>query len=102
MSNQYAENFYEIPTILATSDNLRQVIIALIKNEPIPGKVLEDSNGSRLEVFRGILTGLTNGDIDLAHAFQQTPEKLPRQTSPHSSNNRVFSHRWEERLVIPN
>ena len=99
MSNQYAENFFEIPTALAANDRLRQTVITLIKSEPMPGKVLEDSNGNRLEIFRSILTDLANGTIDLVNAFQRTREELARQTSPHSSNNRVFSRGWEERQV---
>ena len=63
------------------------------------GKVLEDNNGNRLEVFRGILTDLANGEINLVDAFQRTQEELPRQTSPHSSNNQVFPRGWEERQV---
>ena len=99
MSTQYAENFFEIPTALSANDSLQQVVIALIKNEPMPGKVLEDGNGNRLQVFRDILTALANGKIDLAEAYRRTQEELPRQTSPHSSNNRVFSRGWEERQV---
>ena len=99
MSNEYAENFFGISTALAANDNLRQTVIALIKSEPMLGKVLEDNNGNRLEVFRGILTDLANGEINLVDAFQRTQEELPRQTSPHSSNNQVFPRGWEERQV---
>ena len=99
MSKQFADNFFEIPMALAANDELRQAVIALIQSEPMPGKGLEDSSGSRLEAFRSILTDLANGEIKLVVACQQTEERLPRYTSPHRSNNRVFPSGWAERLV---
>ena len=99
MSNQYAENFFDILNVLAANRNLRQGVITLIKNEPMPGKILEDNNGKRLEIFRDILTDLVNGVISLTEAYQRTEDELPRHTSPHSSNNRVFAKGWSERLV---
>ena len=68
MSKQFADNFFEIPMALAANDELRQAVIALIQSEPMPGKGLEDSSGSRLEAFRSILTDLANGEIKLVVA----------------------------------
>ena len=99
MSDQYAENFFEIPNALTVNNTLLQLITDLIGSESIPGKVLEDDNGDRLGAFRDILIDLVNGKIVLETAYQQTELKLPRHTSSHSSNSRVFPDRWAERLV---
>lgn len=99
MSNQYAEDFFDIPTALVMNGDLLQLVVSLIESDSIPGKVLEDDSGNRLEVFRHILTELANGEIGLETAYQQTQTRLPIHTSPHSSNSRVFSDRWAERLV---
>ena len=99
MPNQYAENFFEIPTALAANDDLRQLVVSFIKSDPILGKTLEDDSGNRLRVFRDILIELANDRIFLETAYQQTEAKLPRHTSPHKSNSRAFSSGWAERLV---
>ena len=99
MPNQYAEDFFEIPTSLAANDDLRHFVVSLIESEPILGKALEDDSGNRLRAFRDILTALANGKIFLEAAYQQTEAKLPKHTSPHSSNSQAFSNRWGERLV---
>ena len=99
MSDQYAENFFEIPNALTVNNALPQFITDLIGSESIPGKVLEDDNGDRLGAFRDILIDLVNGKIVLETAYQQTELKLPRHTSSHSSNSRVFPDRWAERLI---
>jgi len=96
-SNQYAENFYEIPDVLARNENLRRAMLRLIDTEPMPGKVTE--GGNRLEVFRRILRDLTNGEFDLGEAYLKTQVEIPRHESPHSHNNRVFPQGWAERLV---
>lgn len=99
MSNQYAENFFEIPTAIAANDNLRHAVIKLIASKPMPGKVLEDDNENRLKAFRHILTELANGKICLTAAYQQAEVELSMHTSPYRFNFEVFSDRWAERLV---
>ena len=99
MSNQYAEDFFEILTALTANDDLRQLVVDLVENEPISGQALEDDSGNRLGVFRAILTELVNSRTSLETAYQQTEAKLPRHTSPHKSNSRVFPSGWAERLV---
>lgn len=99
MPNQYAEDFFEIPTALAANDDLRQFVVSLIESDPILGKALEDDSGNRLRAFRDILIELANGKILLNAAYQETEAKLPRHTSPHKSNSQAFSSRWTERLV---
>lgn len=97
MSDRFAEDFFEIPAALATNDDLREAVVALIQNEPMPGKVLE--GGNRLDVFRAIIVDLSSGDILLDEAYWRTETETPRHTSPHSSNNRVFPEGWPERQV---
>lgn len=77
MSNQYAENFFDILNVLDANRNLQQEVITLNKNKPILGKSLEDNNGKRLEIFRDILTDLVNGVIGLTEAYQRTEDELP-------------------------
>ena len=99
MPNQYAKDFFEIPTALAANDDLRQRVVSLIESDSILGKALEDDSGNRLRSFRDILIELANSKIFLDAAYQETEAKLPRHTSPHSSNSQAFSSRWAERLV---
>ena len=99
MSNQYAEDFFEILDVLTINNELQRLIIALIESEPIPGKVLESNSGDRLGVFKDILIELVNGKVSLDTAYQQTETKLPRHTSLHKSNSRVFPGGWSERLI---
>lgn len=99
MLNQYAEDFFEIPTALAANDDLRQLVVSLIESDPILGKALEDDSGDRLRAFRDVLIELANSKILLDAAYQETEAKLPRHTSSHSSNSRVFPNRWAERLI---
>jgi hypothetical protein len=97
MPNILANDFNEILSVLSRNDELRIEILALISNQPMPGKATE--GGDRLEKFRAILIDLVNNQIDLTQAYERTKVELPRQTSLYSSNNRVFSDNWEERLV---
>ena len=97
MPNRFAEDFFEIPATLTINDDLREAVTVLIQNQPMPGKVLE--GGNRLEVFRGILIDVANGDIVLDEAYLRTETEIPRHTSPHSSSNRVFPDGWAERQV---
>ena len=97
MPDEFAQDFFDIPATLAANDVLRDAVVTLIQNEPMPGKVLE--GGDRLEVFRAVLTDLARGDISLNEAYQRTNSELPRHASLHSQNNRVFSQGWAERQV---
>jgi hypothetical protein len=97
MPDRFAQDFFEIPDALATNNDLREAVLALVQNEPMPGKVLE--GGNRLDLFREILTDLTTGDISLDEAYWRTETEIPRHTSPHSSSNRVFPQGWAERQV---
>jgi hypothetical protein len=97
MTSRYAEDFTEIPTVLNQNPGLRAEMLALIRDQPMPGKVTE--GGARLEDFREILTDLARGDIDLSRAIWRTEAELPQQASPHQHNNRVSPTGWAERLV---
>ncbi len=93
----YANDFFEISHALSNNRNLRNRIIQLIQERPIPGKVLE-GNGREL-IFRGILVKLVIGELDLSSAFQDVEQLIPEQTSPYSGNKRVFPTKWGERLI---
>ena len=97
MSEELANEFSQILPTLSQNDELRAAILSLIDAEPIPGKATE--GGNRLEQFRQILRDLANNQIGLQEAFLRVSRDLPRNTSPHSSSNRVFADGWEERLV---
>ena len=94
---EYADDFFDIPYVLAHNGELREAVISLVQSEPMPGKVLEGAN--RLELFRLILIDLVNGEVGLQDAYLQTHETIPRTTSPHGSSNRVFAKGWAERQV---
>lgn len=97
MSSVLANDFNKILSVLSQNDKLRISTLDLINNQPIPGKATE--GGDRLEKFKAILIDLINNQIDLTEAYKRTNVELPRQTSCHSSNNKVFPAHWEERLV---
>jgi hypothetical protein len=97
MSDVLASDFTEVLTVFSQNDELCNATLALIANQPMPGKATEGEG--RLEEFRVILTDLVNGQINLTEAYERTSVDLSRQASPHSGNNRVFSDGWEERLV---
>ena len=97
MADSYASDFTEIPATLAVNAELRSSVERLVKQEPIPGKVLE--GGNRLDAFRSILLDLIVGRVDLHEAYRRTGRDLPRTSSPYSRSNLVFAEGWEERLV---
>jgi hypothetical protein len=97
MTDMYAQDFMGIPDAIGQNDALRQRIIALIAVQPMPGKVTE--GGDRLQRFRAILVDLVNAQITLSQAIRRTAIDIPRDTSLHGANNRVFAHDWDERLV---
>lgn len=97
MSSSYADEFSGIPAALIHNEQLRASILQLISNQPMPGKVTE--GGARLQDFRQILQELVEGKLDLTSAYRRTEIELPRSTSIHGANNRVFASGWAERLV---
>lgn len=97
MTDLYARDFSGIPDALLHNVVLRQRVIALIEVQPMPGKVLE--GGDRLQRFRAILVDLVKAQITVGQAIRLAGTQISRDTSPHSANNRVFAHDWDERLV---
>lgn len=95
--SEWAHDFYEIPESVDGNEELRDTIINLLENDPIPGKVTE--GGDRIEALRGILNAVFNGNLDIWEAISQVSSELPRRESPHSANNQVFPSGWEERLI---
>jgi len=65
--------------------------------QDMPGKATE--GGDRLDQFRAILVELIQGRVSLVQAVMLVQQRLPREQSTHSANNRVFPFGWEERLV---
>lgn len=92
-----ANDFTEILPTLSQNKDLFQEVYTLIKNRPILGKVIEESD--RLETFRDILKDLVANKINLNEAYERTEVELPRHKSKHSHNNKVFAKGWAERLV---
>lgn len=97
MSDVYANEFGEIPVALAQNDALRQGVLRVVADEPMPGKVTE--SGDRLSHFRNILKDLVENDISLLEACNRVEMEIPRESSPYSASNRVFAAGWAERLV---
>jgi hypothetical protein len=97
MSKIWANEFGEIFQTLVERLDLREAILKLIDEQPIPGKVTE--GGNRLSTFRLILKRLIKGEISLSEAYARIEVELPRSGSFHSGNNRVFADGWAERLV---
>lgn len=97
MSEVWADEFSDIPAVLAARPDLREAMAALIKDKEIQGKVTEGSD--RIARLRDILLEFVNGKHSVASAARAVEERLPRATSPHAGNNRVFPDRWAERLV---
>jgi len=93
----YAKQFSEISNILEQRADLRDYIINLIDQQPIPGKVTEGND--RLLSFREILKSLVKGQISLVDACVRTEKDLPRELSIHAANNKVFASGWAERLI---
>jgi hypothetical protein len=97
VSGKYANDFFEIPSTLASNKDLRDAVIHLIDAASMPGKVLE--GGNRIDLFRTILVNLALDKISLTEAYQRTMRESPRSSSPYSASNRVFSRGWAERQV---
>lgn len=97
MESEYAQEFNQILITLSKNEEIRKYMLHLIDEQPMPGKVTEGVQ--RLEIFRNILKSLVTEEIDLLKSFQETESKIPRNSSEHSANNRVFASGWAERLV---
>jgi hypothetical protein len=94
--NHWAEEYGEIPPALEARADLRSAASELL-TQAMPGKVVE--GGDRLAAFRGVMAELIAGRLTLEEAYAETEHRLPRATSPHGTNNRVFASGWGERLV---
>lgn len=93
----YAQHFYEIPEVVEQNDELRNRILELISNEPIPGKVTE--GGTRVQSTRNILTRFFEGEVSVEESIDLVSEEIPRRESQYSHDNRVFPDNWDERLI---
>ena len=96
-SEAFASEFSGILPVPSNNTELRSAVLNLIDNEPVAGKVTEGDE--RLAQFRQILRDLANNQVSLQESFTRVRNDLPRHTSFHGSNNRVFADGWEERLV---
>lgn len=94
---KFASEFSEIPEALHNNLPLRDRVLLLINQKPIVGKVTE--GGHRLEEFRKVLASLVKGEIDFHKALTEVETAIPRYTSIHSGDNRVFASGWPERLL---
>lgn len=97
MARVYAKEFRDIPATFSQNTELRDAVLRLIDEQPVPGKVTE--GGDRLLRFKEILKRLVRGEIGLPEAYYRTEADLPRETSIYAANNRVFASGWAERLV---
>lgn len=93
----YASQYSEIPAVLAGNQQLRDRVLQLLGQEPMPGKVTE--GGSRLNDARALLGQVVRGETTPAAAYIEVERRIPRSSSPHSGNNRVFADGWGERFV---
>ena len=97
MTVSYAKDFYDIPESLSNNPELKRKVLDLVQYEPIAGKVT--TGGERLEDFREILIDFFDLRIDLNTAITETEDKLNRNFSMYSGDNRVFAKGWSDRLV---
>ena len=93
----FANEFGEIPNALKENTDLRDAIYHLVATQPLAGKITEEPE--RLARFRRIMERLVAREIDIDAAIRMTEQHLPRETSRHRDNNRVFPHGWAERQV---
>ena len=98
MNNNYASNFYEILPALRKNDEIKSIVMELIKTKLISGKVIEEQ--TRKKKFRRVLEDLVNGEIHtLKSGYNNVATNIPESTSKYEGNRRVFSRDWVERLV---
>lgn len=93
----YASDFNEIPNALSKNPQLKEKMLSLIGSKKIAGKATDGAG--RAEEFRVILSQLTKGELRLDEAIRAVEARLPRYTSIHSDDNRVFASGWAERLT---
>lgn len=95
---EYATEFNEILPSLTDNPELRLSVVELIKTRSIVGKSIEED--VRVNKFRDILIKLIEGNISgIEESYAKVESEIPRNESKYSSNNKVFSSRWSERLV---
>jgi hypothetical protein len=97
MSTVLAKEFAEIPNVLSKRQDLREAMVKLIENQPMPGKVTEGSD--RLTRFRELLKKLTIGELNISEAYSRTENELSRDNSIYFSENKTFPKGWAEKLV---
>jgi hypothetical protein len=94
---KWANNFNEIEETISERNDIRKEMISLINSCNILGKALEGNE--RVNLFKIILSNLTNGQIKIDDAIIAVENDLPKTFSIHRNDNRVFSKGWAERLV---
>lgn len=96
MHRHWAKEYSHIPATLSVRDDLRN-IMKRNSLQQMPAKV---TNGQgRLDQLRGILARMIDGAIDQREAIVAVDQQLPRSSSPHAGENRVFPHGWQERVI---
>lgn len=93
----WAAEFRDIPATLAVRPDLRAAMRALLEQHELPVKVTE--GGDRRAERKAILGALFDGRLTLDEAIAQAEARLPREGSPHRTNNLVFASGWAKRLV---
>jgi hypothetical protein len=93
----WAQQFRDIPQILAERPDLRARMRALLDQHELPVKITE--GGDRRAERRAILGALFDGALTLDQAVAETEARLARETSPHRTSNLVFASGWAKRLV---
>lgn len=92
-----AVDFTGIPEAVRTHPALRDRILDLVRTQAIAGRATEGPG--RETALREILARFFSDESDLAQSAAETASQLPRSSSPHASDNKVFARGWEERLV---
>jgi fermentation-respiration switch protein FrsA (DUF1100 family) len=93
----WADEFRDIPAVLAARPDLRTAMRELLDHHELPVKVTE--GGDRRAERRQILGALIDGALGLDQAVAQTELRLARAGSPHAASNLVFARGWARRLV---
>jgi hypothetical protein len=97
MDWEFADDFAEISDALMGDRLLTDVVVLMIASQPIPDPAAE--GGDRQDKLRRILKDLAIGEIGLSRAIILVEDGLPRRTSIHYSDDRVFARGWAEALV---
>jgi hypothetical protein len=96
-ADAWAQQFRDIPSILAVRADLRAAMRQLLDHHELPVKVTE--GGDRRDQRRAILGALFDGGLTLDQAVAATEARLPREGSPHRTSNLVFASGWARRLI---